>query len=293
MPRFFVEDDDILHTPCFFHVGAHDYIRITLQHAHEPFGRREGEAVVFVFLAFEIALVSKTGLREFFEQGRLVDVFGDVATTAREEAGDGAALRAEDEHAAFFGQIDEAIEGREPLFLGEVSEQRAHPDQIKLFAEIDLSKIGLRIDGNRIEFLGAEIDAVALKITAGDGRVIVVGAKPAHHPPVAAREIENLGVVRLVAELSGELHELQRASTDVEILIFQTFDEHAVAGRNGPRGLNVTEIEKVGHVNSPIGLKCLFGASAYSNRTGRSVFLIGAGPNTAMEVVSVVASMGR
>ena len=122
MAGFFIENDDILHAPGFFHVGAHDHIGVTLEHAHEPFRRREGETVIFVFLAFEIALVGKTSLGELLEKGGLVDIFSDVAPASHEQAGDGAALHAENQDAAFLGPIDEAIESCEPLFLRKVSE---------------------------------------------------------------------------------------------------------------------------------------------------------------------------
>ena len=100
-----------------------------------------------------------------------------------------------------------------------------------------LAQIGPGIDGHGAELPGAEINASAVEVAGGDPGVAVVGAEPAQHPAVAAGQVEDVGVVGLVAELAGEMNQFQGPPAEVEILPGQRgiriLGQHAVAGRQG------------------------------------------------------------
>jgi len=200
VPGFLVEDHHVLQAPSFFEIGAKDEVGVALQCAHEPLGRGHGEPVILLGVALEIALEGEAGAGELLQQRALVDVLGDIGPAAREQAGDRAALRGEDNDPAFVGPVDQAVESGQPAVLPQVGDERADPDQVELGGEGQLAQVGSRVDRRGAELFRAEVDTLALEIAGCDLRVAVVGAQPAQHPAVAAGQVENGRVVRLVAE---------------------------------------------------------------------------------------------
>ena len=112
-------------------------------------------------------------------------------------------------------------------------DERPDPDQVELGGEGQAIQVRLGIDRQRPEPRGAEVDAGAVEVAGGDLRVAVVRAQPAQHAAVAARQVEDVGVVRLVAELAGKLDQLERAPAEGEVLLGIRRRHHTVARREG------------------------------------------------------------
>jgi hypothetical protein len=150
-----------------------------------------------------------------------------------------------------------------------VGDEGADPDEVELGFERQGPQVGFGVDRVCAELAGAEIHPVPVEVAGGDVRIVVVGAQPAEHAAVSAGQIEDVRVVRLVAEFAGEMDQLQRPSSEIEILFLKSGRHHAVARGKGAVNRQPGKIVERAH-----------GAQAENRgqRTGQSVLPAGAGP---------------
>ena len=79
------------------------------------------------------------------------------------------------------------------------------------------------------ELRAAEIHRVGVQVAGGEAGVVVMGAQPPQHAAVPARQVENVVIVRFVAEASGKQDELEGAPAEGEVLFLQTVLQHRIA----------------------------------------------------------------